>query len=150
LTLGLDRTRWVCFFQGDAGRELLAACVTRFAGADLLAKVVLFRFVSELRARLLNSDPDLLIQLFAERAVVAWVALSYFERWYAGAAAKDISFKQHEHHQRTIDFAHRQALAAVRTLAKVRWARLPDVLALANVNPPAGSARAGAGQQFNP
>jgi hypothetical protein len=90
-----------------------------------------------------------LVRLVAERVVVAWVALSYFERWYAGGCAGELSFKAHQHHQRTIDFANRQFLAAVRTLAKVRRAKLPDVLALVNVNPPAGGQLPEAGQRRN-
>jgi hypothetical protein len=35
---------------GDAGRELLAAWVSRFAGSDLLAQEALYRFASDLRA----------------------------------------------------------------------------------------------------
>jgi hypothetical protein len=122
---------------GDAGRELLGAWVARLAGRNLIAEEAVFRFASDLRARLVGPNPDVLVRLVAERVVVAWVALGYFERWYALAVAKDLSFKQHRHHQRTVDFAHRQFLAAARALAKVRRSKLPDVLALVNVNPPA-------------
>jgi hypothetical protein len=45
----------------------------------------------------------------------------------------DLTLPVHQHHQRTVDFAHRQLLAATKTLAKVRKAKLPDVLALVNV-----------------
>jgi hypothetical protein len=123
---------------GDAGRDVLGGWIARLAGKDIIAEQALFRFASDLRARLAGPDPDVLVRLVAERVVIAWVALSYFERWYAAAVGTDLTFRQHEHHQRTIDFAHRQFLMAARALAKVRRADLPDVLALVNVNPPTG------------
>ncbi|MDB5306886.1 MAG: hypothetical protein JWO38_1088 [Gemmataceae bacterium] len=122
---------------GDTGRQLLGSWIRRFAGTDLVTEQALFLTASDLRAGLIGADPDPLVRLLAERVVIAWVALGYFERWYARALEKDIGLAVHQHHQRTVGFAHRQLLAAARTLAKVRKAKMPDVLALVNVNPPA-------------
>ena len=124
---------------GDAGRSLLRAWVKRFAGTDLLTQAARLRCASDLRAGLVGGSPDPLVRVLAERVVIAWVAASFFERWYAQALDKDQTFAAHRHHQRTVDFAHRQLLAAARTLAKGRRAHLPDVLALVNVAPPAAS-----------
>lgn len=126
---------------GDAGRELLGAWVARLAGKDLVCQEALYRFASDLRARLSGPDPDVLVRLVSERVVVAWVALSCFERWYALALEKGLTFKQHGYHQRTIDFAHRQFLMAARALAKVRRTKPPDVLAVVNVSPPGADSR---------
>ncbi|MDB5308092.1 MAG: hypothetical protein JWO38_2294 [Gemmataceae bacterium] len=122
---------------GDTGRQLLGSWIKRFAGTDLVTEQALFRTASDLRAGLMGDDPDPLVRLLAERVVIAWVALGYFERWYARALGKDVTLPVHQHHQRTVDFAHRQLLAAARALAKVRRAKLPEVLALVNVNPSA-------------
>jgi hypothetical protein len=123
---------------GDAGRLALGAWVNRLAGKDVVCQEALYRFASDLRAKLAGPDPDVLVRLVAERVVVAWVALGYFEHCYAGAIETNLTLRQHEHHQRTVDFAHRQFLMAARALAKVRRADLPDVLALVNVaNAPA-------------
>jgi hypothetical protein len=120
---------------GDTGRQLLGWWVRRYAGTDLVTEQAVLRAASDLRAGLAGRDPDPLVRLVAERVVIAWVALGYFERWYARALDKDVSVAVHQHHQKTVDFAHRQLLAAARTLAKVRKAKLPDVLALVQVGP---------------
>ncbi|MBX9584582.1 MAG: hypothetical protein K2X87_30130 [Gemmataceae bacterium] len=41
--------------------------------------------------------------------------------------------------RKRVDSAHRNLMAACRPLAKVRKSKLPDVLALVNVNPPAAA-----------
>ncbi|MDB5309814.1 MAG: hypothetical protein JWO38_4016 [Gemmataceae bacterium] len=120
---------------GDTGRQLLGSWIKRFVGTDLVTEQALFRTASDLRAGLIGPDPDPLVRLLAERVVIAWVALGYFERWYTRAMEKDLSFPIHQHHQRTVNFAHRQLLAAAGTPAKARKAKLPDVLALVNVSP---------------
>jgi hypothetical protein len=47
------------------------------------------------------------------------------------------TYKAAEFAQNRADLAHRATLAAYKAPAKVQQAKLPDVLALVNVNPPA-------------
>lgn len=120
---------------GDAGRVLLSIWVARAAGKNLITQEALLRFASHLRTSLVGSDPDILVRLLAERVVIAWVGLNYFESWYARSLIGELTFKQHEQFQRMIAFAQRQFTTAAKTLAKVRRAKLPDVLALVNIQP---------------
>ena len=120
---------------GDTGRHLLRKWVKLYAGTDVLTEQAVIRFASDLRSRLAGPTPTALEQLLAERVVLAWVAVGYFERWYANRLDKELMYREHEHHQKTVGFAHRQLLAAARALAKVRRAKLPDVLAVVNVTP---------------
>jgi hypothetical protein len=73
--------------------------------------------------------------LLAERVVLAWLFLSWCEDQYA-AQLERLSWQESECHTRRIEMAHRSLMSACRTLAKVRRAKLPDVLALVNVSPP--------------
>ena len=47
-----------------------------------------------------------------------------------------LSWKESEFHTKRIEMANRNLMIAARTLAKVKKSKLPDVLALVNVNPP--------------
>ena len=76
--------------------------------------------------------------LLAERVVLAWLFVHWCEYQYAAQLAK-LTWKQSEFHTRRIEMGHRNLLSACRTLAKVKKAKLPDVLALVNVTPPASN-----------
>lgn len=58
--------------------------------------------------------------------------LSYCEGVYAGGLDA-MSWATSAHHIKRIELAHRNLMAACRTLAKVRRAKLPDVFAVVNV-----------------
>ena len=136
---------------GDAGRNLLVRWVKLYARGDLLIEEAISRRAQALRDGLSGPQPGALEALLAERVVLAWVALGVVESWQTRAfeslldqpPPRDIMtllniFPAHVEH------AHRQLMAACRTLAKVRRAKLPDVLALVNVSPTAPNPHPGA------
>ena len=122
---------------GDVGRHVLLRCVRRYAGDNLLIERAMFRAASDLRAKLAGPAPSALDVLVAERAVLGWVFANWCEYQYV-EGLDGMSIQQSEFHLKRIDLARRHLLAACRTLAKVRRAKLPDVLALLSVSPPAG------------
>ena len=66
-----------------------------------------------------------------------------FDSWFANALDKNLSVKLVEHYQKQADLGQRQLLAAVRTLAKVRRAKLPDLMALVTVHKPTSNSGVG-------
>lgn len=127
---------------GDAGREVLVRWVRMRSRGDLVAEEATLRHASALRAALAGPSPSALDWLLAERVVLAWVVLTTLELWQGrvmekvlvgGKAKLFVSLNVLPKH---IDSAHRQLMAACRTLAKVRRARLPEVLALVTVPAP--------------
>ncbi|MDB5311918.1 MAG: hypothetical protein JWO38_6120 [Gemmataceae bacterium] len=128
---------------GDTGRQLLSAWARQFGKADRETEQALFRGVSNLRAGLIGPAPSLLVRLLAERVLICWVALRYFERRHARALGKELASRIHQCHQRAVDFARRHLLAAARTLAKIRKAKLVDLLVLVTDPPRAVGKRSG-------
>ncbi len=124
---------------GDMGRRVLQRWVSRYAGSCLTTERALLVFANELRGRLAGPNADALVFLVAERVVLGWVVLNYFENSYLRVMDTALG-TQHKFHLARIDLAHRSMMAACRTLAKVRRANLPDVLALVNVTPPSVTA----------
>ncbi len=125
---------------GDVGRKVLERWVRMQARGDLIAEEALLLRAAALREGLAGPNPSVLELLLAERVVLAWVALSVTENWHAGlmeavflnarvAAAEYLNLIAKQ-----VGHAHRQLMAACRTLAKARRAKLPEVLALVSVN----------------
>jgi hypothetical protein len=135
----LDRPAAVILW-GDMGRRVLERWVEKYAGSCRMTERALLRFAADLRERLAGPNPDALVQLVAERVVIGWVALSYFEHQYAGTDKLTVSL--HEFYLARIEMAHRSLMSACRTLAKIKRARLPDLLALVNVAPQVPTAAA--------
>jgi hypothetical protein len=123
---------------GDMGRRLLESWVKKFAGKDLLSERALLGFAADLRDRLAGPNPDALVQLVAERVVVAWVTAHVVENRYLRVLDRLIGLPTHHRaFLAQVEMVNRNLLSACRALAKVRRAGLPEVLALVNVNPPA-------------
>ncbi len=129
----LDRPAAVALY-GDIGRHVLLRWVRRYAGDNLLLEGALMRQAADLRERLAGPSPSAVELLVAERVVLAWVFAGWAEYQYA-ALVHELSVKQAEHQLRRMEMANRHLLSACKTLAKVRRARLPEVLALVNLNP---------------
>lgn len=120
---------------GDIGRHVLMKWVHLYAGKNVVMEKAMVRFASDLRAKLAGEKPTALDVLLAERVVLAWLFANWSEYQYASLAEK-LAIKATELHLKRIEMANRHLLAAARTLAKVRRAHLPDLLALVSVNPP--------------
>jgi hypothetical protein len=137
---------------GDVGRRVLQKWVRRYAGPCLTTQRAMLAFAADLRDRLAGPNPDPLVQLVAERVVVAWVVASYAEVRYERVIDNLLRLpQQHKLFLAEIGLANRHLLNACRTLAKVKKAMLPDVLALVNVTPPVvAAATTETGQALNP
>jgi hypothetical protein len=120
---------------GDLGRRLLIRWVRRYAGTDVLTERAVYRFASDLRARLAGPNPTALDLLLAERVVLGWVFVAWAEEQY-GRTLDNLSVAHHEFHLKRIDLANRTLLAAAKALAKVQRRKLPDVMAVVTVAPP--------------
>lgn len=120
---------------GDVGRKVLRDLLRLHTDKDLLAQQAIMRFASDLRSRLAGPNPSALDVLVAERVVIAWAFVSWAESVYVVNLEKRIyNLKSEELALKRIDMANRHLLAACRTLAKVKRAKLPEILALVNVN----------------
>ncbi len=127
---------------GDPGSIVLQRWVELYGRGDLLVEQAMIRRIQVLREGLTGPNPTALDAILAERAVLAWVVLSVLELWQASSfemvfgknATGTARHTVIEVLPRHIDHAHRQLMAACRTLAKVRRSKLPDLLALVNVN----------------
>ena len=118
---------------GDAGRLVLQKLVTLVAGDDLLWSQALVRFASDLRTRLAGVNPTALDYLLAERVVIAWLFVNFAELQYATQIERLKTTAQATYHFNRIEMANRNLMSACRTLAKVKKAKLPNVLAVVNV-----------------
>jgi hypothetical protein len=130
----LDNPAAVALY-GDIGRHALHRWVRRYAGDNLVYQEALLRQARELRERLAGPTPTALDLIVAERVVLAWVFAGWAD-WQYASCAGDLTIKQADHHLRRVELANRHLLRACRTLASVRRAKLPDVLALVQVRPP--------------
>ena len=120
---------------GDLGRRLLQRWIEVYGGDCLTTRRAVWRFASDLRAELAGQNPTPLDYLVAERVVIGWIFLHYCETIYARQVTK-LTWKEMEFHTKRIEMANRNLMSAARTLAKVKKSKMPDVLALVNVNPP--------------
>ena len=103
------------------------------AGDDLIWSQALLRFASDLRTRLAGANPTALDYLLAERVVIAWVFVNFSEMQYASQIERLRTTAQAKYHFNRIEMANRNLMAACRTLANVKKAKLPDVLAVVNL-----------------
>jgi hypothetical protein len=121
---------------GDAGRHALERWVTLYAGGDPVLKRGLINFAADLRVRLAGATPNALDLLLAEKIVIGWLFSAWAEDQLARALTRDLTIAEHEVFMKRVEMANRVLMASCRTLAKIRRAKLPDVLALVNVNAP--------------
>ncbi len=119
---------------GDIGRIVLHKLVDLQANGDVLWEQALLRFASDLRTRLAGENTSALECLLAERVVIAWMFVNFAELQYANQLEKRTTAAQAKYHFQRIEMANRNLLSACRTLAKVKKAKLPDVLAVVNVS----------------
>ena len=124
------------------GSIVLQQWVELYGRGDLLVEQAMIRRTQAMREGLNGPNPTALDSLLAERVVLAWVTLNVLELWQArsfelvfgknssGTTPAPILEVLPKH----IDHAHWQLMSACQTLAKVRRAKLPDLLAVVNIN----------------
>ena len=117
---------------GDMGRHILSKYVTMLVGEDLVFSQATLRFASDLRTGLAGPNPTALDYLLAERVVIAWIFLNFCD-WQYVAKLTTLTAAQGAFSLKRIEMANRNLMAACRTLAKVKKAKLPDVLAVVAV-----------------
>ena len=126
---------------GNVGALVLQSWVQLFGSGDLRAEEAMIRRLQAMREGLTGPNPTALDVLLVERVVLAWAALSVLELWYTQAFSLLLGKKAADPTRsvildvlpKHIDYANRQLMAACRTLAKVRRAQLPELLAVVNV-----------------
>lgn len=129
---------------GYTGRHVLVEWAEWYAASDPACLRAAFRCAAEGRARLAGESPDAVAGLCAEQVVLTSVAAAVLVARFADALEESRSAEAVAHCRQQSALGRRRLLAAARTLAKVRRARLPDVTALANVQsylPPRGTER---------
>ena len=92
-------------------------------------------FAADLRSKLAGSNPNALELLLAERVTLAWLFVNWAECQLAGTVTK-VTVAMHNEYLKRVELANRVFMAACRTLAKVRRSKLPDIVALVNMQPP--------------
>ena len=108
---------------GDLASQARASWVQLAAGSNLLLAESLMRKAVELLKEVAGASPSPLEHLLAERVVVCWLQVSYYDaviaqiREYTPAKARILQL-QH-------DAAHRRYLASMKTLATVRKLVMP-------------------------
>ena len=120
---------------GDMGRFVFTKWAEHLAGKGTLGYHALIRFASDMRTNLAGPNANALDWLLAERVVVAWLFVQWSEWQYAGQFDK-LNLKQSAYYIRRNEMANRNLMSACRTLAKVKRAKLPDVLAVVSVKAP--------------
>lgn len=121
---------------GDIGRHALNAWVKLCARENVAIHQGLIRFACDLRAALTGPNGGVLEQLVAERVVLAWLFVNWAESTFSGTANEQTR-SECTFQLRRMELADRRLMNACRTLAKVRRMKLPEVLALVNVEAPA-------------
>jgi len=87
---------------------------------DFASKEVLTCQLAAMREEIAGENPSPLERLLAERIVLTWLQIQLFEGFYASSMYKNIAINQANYYQKRIDRAHRNHLAAIRTLAQIR------------------------------
>jgi hypothetical protein len=109
---------------GDLALQARASWIQLAAGPNLLLDECLTRKAVELRKEVAGDSPSPLEQLLADRVVICWLQVSFYDsliaqtREYTPAKARML---QGQH-----DGAHRRYLTAIKTLATVRKLLTPS------------------------
>jgi len=123
---------------GDLGLQVLQKWVEIYSSGNLKCATAMVRHASRLRADLAGPHPNALDVLLAERVTLAWIFASWSDLQLAGNAIHLAdNYRVQEQLIRRCDMAQRSLMTACRTLAKVRRAKLPEILAMINVSPSA-------------
>jgi hypothetical protein len=125
---------------GDVGRRAMERWADLCAGDNRAIRRAVIRFAADLRAKLAGKNPTALDLILAERVVLAWLFASWADCQLA-AVTEQVTVGELEIYLKRSEMGSRVLLAACRTLAKVRRAKLPEVLAFVNVSPPSASAK---------
>jgi hypothetical protein len=125
---------------GDTGRRTLQRWIMKRAGECLIQQRAMLKHAEELRDRLTGPNPDALTQLVAERVVMAWFVAYYIEERYAVVLDTLVTsptlHKLHKTFLAQLELVNRNLMSACKTLAKVRRAKFPDMLAVVSLATP--------------
>jgi len=122
--LDADPTAWRDL--GDLGRLGRISLIDKMGGKNTVISHAIARRVGELRDELGGPAPPPLERLLIDRILSNWLHLHHAEMIYAQRVG-DLTLKQSEHQQRTIDRAQRRYLASVKALAEIRRLGVPAV-----------------------
>jgi hypothetical protein len=111
---------------GDLGRLGRISLIDKIGGKNSVISAAIARRVGALRDELGGPAPPPLERLLIDRILSNWLHLHAAEAVYAQRVG-ELTLKQSEYHQRTIDRAQRRYLASVKALAEIRRLGLPVV-----------------------
>ncbi len=114
---------------GDLAQQARQAIVLALAGDNDFVGEAVVRQVAELRRELSGLAPTPLERLLVDRVLACWLYLHHTETVYI-QKMKDLTMAQGEYHQRKIERAQRQYLAAIKALAQVRRLLAPTAPAV--------------------
>lgn len=103
----------------DLARDVERSLVKRMSGDDVFTQEAIPRNLKAMRVEIAGENPSPLERLLAERIVLCWLELQYFEAIYAQNLG-DMTITQGDYHQRRIDKAHRRYLSSIKGLAQIR------------------------------
>lgn len=118
-----DRDETVFEAYGSPPKWLIDELVKKAAGTKVSVEEATRRMLEECRLSLEGPSATPIERLLAQRAAICWFLVHRYEAIYS--AAKDLTIKQADFHQRRIERAHRQLLSALKTLATVRKLAIP-------------------------
>ena len=119
-----DPTAWRDL--GDLGRLGRISLIDKIGGKNSVVSHAIARRVGELRDELGGPTPPPLERLLIDRILSNWLHLHYAEAVYSQRVG-DLTLKQSEYHQRTVERAQRRYLSSVKALAEIRRLPLPVV-----------------------
>ena len=117
-------SRWFEDTRGNPANWLKDSLAAGLGGRGSLARMEAAKAtMNRLRTELEGSDPTPMERLLAERAVLCWFAVTFYELVFN--ESKNFTLRQSEFQLRKIASAHKRFLSAVSTLARVRKLALP-------------------------
>jgi hypothetical protein len=103
----------------DLARNVERSIIEEMSGDDAFIREAMPRNLKTMRTQIAGENPSTLERLLAERIVVCWLELQYFQTIYM-QNLNNMTIPQSDHHQRRIDKAHRRYLSSVKALAQIR------------------------------
>lgn len=106
------------------GQQPEDALLERMYQKNLLVKEDVRRQCERMRLKLAGNAASPLEKILADRIVLCWLTLNYYETIYAQTMG-DLSLASSDFQQKRLDRAHQRYLSAVKSLAQVRRLQLP-------------------------
>jgi hypothetical protein len=108
----LDEAPWLAR-DVDLARNVERSIIQNMSVDNVFTQEAIPRNLEAMRKEIAGENPSPLERLLAERIVLCWLELQYFETLYTQNIG-DITLAQGDYHQRRIDKAHRRYLSSIK------------------------------------